>query len=101
MTIKNFDALATLIDGNAIKLPEDKDVTYQWLIVEALSTAFQDEPNLSGVEKYKRGELIKKILAGGDIDLKIEELSLIKSLVGKRWPVQFVYQIYNLLEDKE
>lgn len=97
----NFDKLATSISGAPVIISGDtaNAATYGQLVVEALSTSFADE-RLSGEEKYKRGELISKILKGGDIELIVEDLATIKMCVGKWGSVQLTYQIFNLIEGK-
>lgn len=97
MPIKNFDADLKMIDGTPVKEGEVA-LKMKTSVVNSLLGFFPDEQNLTGEEKVKRYELASKIYAGGDIDLKPEEIVLIKKLVGKGAPTLVVGQVYKLLD---
>lgn len=65
----------------------------------ALTQLFEDERSLSGVEKHKRGKLAQRVFdAEGEIDLSAEEITTIKTCVGKHFNPLVVAQIYDILE---
>lgn len=57
-----------------------------------------EKAQLSGEEKYKRYQLANKIDVDGEVDLTIDELSTIKSLVGAGFSVYVVGSIWDILE---
>lgn len=103
MPIKNFDTILTDINDKPIKEKnesgEEKELIIKNLVVNALSASFQDEAGLSGEKKFSRGLLATKIHAGGDIDVKPEEIVEIKSLIGKAYAPLIVYKIYSFLDE--
>ena len=94
----------TLVDENDNTLTEDgriggKPATLRFIAVKALSMVYQDEQSLSGEEKFKRYDLAMKIKAD-PVDLEVEEISLIKKLIGKAYGPVIVWQAWNILEGK-
>ena len=68
---------------------------------EALMGIYDDEKQVSGQEKFDRYQLATKIvLADADCDLTVEEISKIKSLIGKSYGPAIVGPVYSLLEKK-
>lgn len=89
----NFDATIKTLDEKELEpAAVMKDV-----IVAALLANYGDE-QVTGTEKFLRGQLAQKIHVGGDIELSIEELTKIKDLVGKYGTPLVVLQIFNLIE---
>lgn len=79
---RNFDAHLTDLYGNVI-LDENKNkIPMSAPLVNVLLAEFPEE-RIDGVEKLKRFKLAEKISKGGPIDLDIDELALLKKLVGK------------------
>jgi hypothetical protein len=66
----------------------------------ALYAALPDEQQLSGEEKDRRGELARSIRAAtaGDFKLKLEDLALIKKLIGKAYGPLIVNGAWRLLD---
>ncbi len=56
---------------------------------------------INGVEKLKRFELAQKINKGGEIEVTVEEITLIKQLIGEYLPIIIVGRCYELLDPKE
>lgn len=70
--------------------------------IEALMGAYEDERSLSGVEKFKRYQLAQRIQkAEKDVNLEVEDWSLIKLLVGKRFDPIIVGPFYEAVDPKE
>jgi len=62
--------------------------------------ANNDEVKVSGTEKFNRYELAKKIKdSKGVVDLTVEELSLLKTLIGDSYTTLIAGQCWNLLEN--
>lgn len=68
--------------------------------VEALLAYFADEAGLTGEEKLKRWTLAKTIAAGGEIDLPVEEIALLKRVIAKAYPPLISGQVWEILEGK-
>ena len=77
-------------------------VTLKRVAISALDAIYENERNLEGEEKHKRGILADRIyLAKEPIDLTAEEISLIKKLIGKGFSPLIVSQSYKILEGKQ
>lgn len=64
----------------------------------ALQAQLPDEQNLSGAEKVKRFKLAVAIANGGVQDLKAEDISLLKTMIGKCYGTAIVGRAYELLD---
>ena len=99
----NIDISKNFVDleGNIIKAVTGKDATLKGVIIDALVANYEDEKNLSGEEKVKRWNLALELTkADNEIDISIENISMIKKLVGKAYGVLVVGQALNMLEGK-
>lgn len=76
---------------------DGKPVTLLDVCQEALIASYQDEQNLPSADKVKRFKLAMK-LNGAEPDLELEELALIKTLVGKGFGPMIVGRVYSELE---
>lgn len=94
-----FDETMKDLDGKAIK-GEGGELTLKSICCNALTVIFQDEQGLSGEEKAKRGLLAMRIYANTEIDLTVEEVALIKKLIGKAYGPLIVAQAWNMLESQ-
>lgn len=99
MKINTEKTLKTL-DGENIKRDNNQDVLVKDVILNSLLANFPDEQNLSGEEKVKRYALATKVHQNTDPDLSIEELAMIKKLVGKMYTALIVGQMWEILEGK-
>lgn len=101
MTIKNFDVKFINVNGDEIKDEEGKEVDFRNVIFALLIGSYQDEQNLSGVEKFNRAELAKKIKGATEqTDFTTEELASIKDIAGRKGTIPVVHQAFNILESK-
>lgn len=95
--IRNFDTEFSTFDGEIIQtggLP----LTLKRASIDALMMPFEDEKNMSGEEKLLRYQLAVRINAGGNVDLKAEEVSLLKRVIGKAYTPIVVGPAYLELE---
>ena len=77
------------------KTPSD----LRYVSVEALLATYQNELDISGEEKLKRYTLATKVQdSNGACDVTIEEVALIKELIGKCFSPLTVGRSYALLE---
>ena len=86
------------MDGKDIMTPDGKLFTLRDAAKTALISAYQDEQSLSGEDKYARYETCMKIAPSGQSELSIEDISLIKQLIGKAFAAMIVGQAWDMLE---
>jgi len=93
----NFNTEIRLINGESLSpIMTLKDCT-----MNVLLSLFDDESKIPGEERAKRYVLATRIYANPeDIDLTVEEISQIKTLIGKGYSPLVVGQAWNLLEGK-
>lgn len=96
----NFDQVLKELDGKSIVDNNQKELTLKSVACNALSFSFNDE-QISGEDKAKRGLLAMRLYANPDIDLTIEEVALIKKLIGKAYGPIVVAQAWGMLEGKK
>lgn len=87
-----FDSVLTSLNGKPITEGE-KPATLGVIAINALLAAYQDESSLPGTEKARRYALALK-LHNGDYDLAVDDLALIKSLIGKAYAPLVVGQAW-------
>lgn len=85
---------------NGEPINEDgKPVTLCTVALSALLASFPDEQSLSGAEKVNRMQLALKInKRPREVDLTVEQLALLKTLIGKGFGPLAVGRAYELLE---
>ena len=75
-------------------------VTLLRICKRALMATFEDEKKLDGVEKLKRWTLAQKI-NGGNTEVESEDVTMLKTLIGKGWGPGVVGPAYTILEGGE
>lgn len=91
------------LEGDPIKNADNKkdDLTMRNVCVNALLANYSDERDIDGNEKAKRYELAMKIhLEKKEIELEIDDVKLIKDLIGKMHFPLVVGQAYRILDPK-
>ncbi|GLQ96462.1 hypothetical protein [Dyella mobilis] len=93
---RDFNAPLTFA-GKPIE--ENKAVlTLGGVSVNALLVMPDNEPNLQAEEKFKRYKLAERLSAGGVQDLSVDELALVKRLVGNMYQPIIVGASFDLFE---
>jgi hypothetical protein len=95
----DFGKVLTGLDGTPIKFG-DKDATLGLIAVEALCAVYQDEQNLTGEEKCKRAALAEVAYKANGEDVSVEDVTLIKKLIGKAYAPLVVKKAYDIIEGK-
>ncbi len=95
----NFSKELVDLNGKAINDTTGKPATLKGVSIDALMAVFQDEQNLSGEEKLKRYKLAVKI-SSGESEVSVEEISMVKKLIGKAFGALVVGQCWEILEGK-
>lgn len=100
MTIKNFDTPLLDLNDKPIKSSDNggADATMKDVIVSCLNLTFADEQNMTGEKKFKRFLLTQKVHAGGEVDVKPEEIVEMKLVVGKSQGPIIVGRVYQFLD---
>lgn len=92
---KNLDTLFKNLDGTDC-VNMDKPVSIKSIVIDTLLDVNIDgQQQATSEEKLKRYDLAMRCKDGGDVDFTVEELSLLKSLVGKKWAPLIVGQFYH------
>lgn len=91
----NFNTELKTIDGKSLNPP----ATLKDAVVNALLSLLDDERHIPGEEKAKRWILATRIYSNPEnVELTVEEVAMIKSLVGKAYPPLIVGQAWKILE---
>ena len=92
----NFKGTFKNMEGKEL-LSEDKPTTLKTIAINALMATYTDEQNLSGEDKLKRWKMGQRI-ANDEEDFSIEDIALLKKLIGKAYSTIIVGQAYEMLE---
>ena len=85
-------------DGEPLR-EGDKAITLSMVCCNALMNQTEEDAKLPGEEKLRRFDLATMIYASKEAaDLKIEDVSLLKTLVGKLYGPLVVGPVWKLLE---
>lgn len=90
---RNFDVVLKKFDGKELVRRENPEpsapevpLTLKHVAIEAIFAQLPGEESMSGQTKLDLHLLGVRVNAGGDVELKAEELALIKERVGRAWP---------------
>lgn len=97
---RDFSAVLTFAGKPVTEKVDGKEVTFTLggVAVSALLMLRQDESNISGEEKFKRYKVAERLTAGGIIEVSVEELALLKKLIGSLYQPIVVGAAFDLLE---
>lgn len=95
------------VTGEALKVEERTadggvalaPLTLRYVCLDALLSTRRDE-TIGGNEKYARWQLSQKISSSDVVDLTVEELSKLKTLIGDGCAVTVVGQVFDIFEGK-
>ena len=86
------------VEGKPLQGDKSKTLTMRDVCINSLLTPVQGDDEKIKWEKY---EIFKKLRdATDEVELKLEELSLLKKAVGKLQPPLLMGQIWEMLEGK-
>lgn len=89
---------APIIDCAGPDCASKPPLTLGKVAMRSLTASFEDERNLSGEEKFKRGQLAEKVYSGGSVALSAEDTALIKRLIAKGYGPLIVLKAWRLLD---
>lgn len=93
----NFD-IVFKVRGEDAQDTDGSPLTLRKVASRSLFMSYEDEKNIKGEEKFKRGMLGLKIEEEPEPALKQEELTLLKSLIGKFSPPLIVAQAWREID---
>jgi hypothetical protein len=93
----DFSAVIKDLDGDAVKGGE-KDATFGRVACSALLASYADEQNLPAEDKVKRFRLAEVASKGGEQEMKVDDVALIKTLIGKAFAPLVVGRAYDIIE---
>lgn len=87
------------LTGEPVRISETDILTLKSVATGALLSAHPDDAGLPGEEKARRFNLALSIeRATASIDIKVEDVAIIKKLVGRDYAPLVVGRAYELLE---
>ena len=93
----DFSAVIKDLAGEAVK-DGVKDATLGRVACTALLASYADEQNLAAEDKVKRFRLAEIAAKGGEREVKVEDVALIKQLIGKAFAPLVVARAYDIIE---
>ncbi len=93
----NFDKPVKQIDGADMQR-DGKAVLMKDVVLDVLAADDRDAPDGTADEKISRAKLEYLVHGGGDLELTVEALATIKTLIGKYGIPIVVMQIYSHIE---
>ncbi len=108
----DFRQVLINLTGTPVKGPDEKAVTLGDVAIVALDgpparrdpRTGQSVPSeeIDGKEKHRRGYLQERIFRAKEpLELDVEEIKLIKEMIGKAQGPRIVYQAWEMLEGRE
>lgn len=65
------------------------------------NTLLATDDSADGKERARRGMLAYKIYGNDELDLDVDDVKLLKDLVGKQYAPLVVFQVWEMLEGRE
>ena len=93
----DFSAVIKDLDGDPVKDGE-KDATLGRVACSALLASYADEQGLRAEDKVKRFRLAEVAAKGGEQEMKVEDVALLKSLIGKAFAPLIVARAHDIIE---
>ena len=98
----DFSASLKALSGDEIKDDKGEIFTLRDATVVALDAVSDDDRKLEGKEKYRRGALASRVYGCKEpIMLDVDDVKLVKDLIGKIYGPRIVKEAWDLLEGKE
>lgn len=86
------------VEGNILKGEKERPLTMRDVCINSLLTPVQGDDEKAKWEKY---EIFKSMRdSKEEVDLKIEQITILKKAVGKVQPPLLMGQIWDMLENK-
>lgn len=90
------------LDGKKMKNQDGTDFHLRDAATVALDANFEEDKRLDGKEKYRRGALASRIYGCKEpINLDVDDLKLVKDMVGRAFGPHVVKETWDLLDPTE
>lgn len=93
----NFSQPLKNLNGDSLKDDKDVAIPLGTVCTNALMMTIQGD-KADGVEKVKRYDLATRIHSGGEVEVSVEDVALIKKMIGEGYGALVVGQAYKMLE---
>ena len=95
----NFAAPITTLDGKPMMVSDKSDAvaTLGFICLEVLQDGAPDE-KIDGAEKMRRFKLAMSIHGAGELSVGVEDVGLLKDLIGKAYSTRIVGPAWTLLD---
>ena len=93
----NYSAPMLDIEDKPI-VENEKPVLLGTIVCNALLATYQDEPGLPGTDKVKRFRLAQDAIKCVEVDVSVEDVAIIKSLLAKGYAPLIVGRAYDIIE---
>jgi len=98
----DFSVPVKALSGDDIKDGKGETFTLRDAAVVALDAVSDDDRKLDGKEKYRRGALASRIYGAKEaIVLDVDDLKLVKDLIGKIYGPRVVKEAWDSLDPKD
>jgi len=94
----DFDSKITDLRGEALRGEDGSDVTLASVSCTALLASYPDEQNLVPDAKVRRFRLAQQAIAGGEQDVKAEDVVELKNVLGKAYGPLVVGRAFDIIE---
>jgi hypothetical protein len=93
----NFDSEITDLANQPI-MNGEKHLDLATICTNALLTPAQNDQSMAADEKVRRYRLAQRITNGGTLDMPLEDLVLLKDIIGKAYPPLVVGRAFDILD---
>ena len=98
----NFEQGIFNLDGTEMKTEKGEPFTLRNACVVSLDAATDEVRKMTGEDKFKRGQLAARIYRTKEpINLKAEEIAIIKTAIGFVYGPHIIHETWNLLDPPE
>ena len=101
MKVTFDDRALTDLDGNDLKLAEDKSLTLKGAVSMALTAGLPGDDALEFGKKVELYKLAKRVKKGGELDIKAEDIVVIKQRVAKQFNALVAGQVSEAIEGED
>lgn len=93
----DFTTVIVDLDKKPIKMDKtNEDMTMRSVCV--LSLISGDSRDVDAKEKFDRARLAEKINDNDELDLRVEDITLLKDLIGKMWVPLVIMRTWDILD---
>ncbi len=94
----DFNQKILNLEGKPMRNKMNKEITLEYICAQVL--CMFAEKDVTGQERFKRFILAEKIIKhDGDLDLPVEDVALLKELIGKTYIPLIVGRAFRILEE--